>query len=106
MMLYQSKADTILLSRLVQTYFPSILGVTCSSEMDKLSETMCYTNWWEYFFVKDYCYGTDLSKVYCLAVARQNSAAPRAPQAMPYRALFRQLKGPWSIRKHHLELTP
>merc|ERR1719357_262586 len=35
-----------------------------------------------------------LSRVYCLAAWKQNSAAPRAPQAMPYRALLRQPKGP------------
>mmetsp|Transcript_18076 Transcript_18076/g.25277 ORF Transcript_18076/g.25277 Transcript_18076/m.25277 type:complete len:249 (+) Transcript_18076:179-925(+) len=37
-----------------------------------------------------------LSKVYCLAVSMQNSAAPRAPQAIPNLALFRQPKGPLS----------
>ena len=41
------------------------------------------------------CSDTNLSSVYCLAVSRQNSAAPRAPQAMPYRALFKQPNGPW-----------
>lgn len=35
-----------------------------------------------------------LSKVYCRAVARQNSAAPRTPQDIPKRALFRQPNGP------------
>lgn len=35
-----------------------------------------------------------LSRVYCRAAWKQNSAAPRAPQAIPYRALFRQPKGP------------
>ena len=40
-----------------------------------------------------YCH---LSSVYCLAVSRQNSAAPSAPHAMPYLALFRQPNGPWT----------
>ena len=35
-----------------------------------------------------------LSIVYCRAVSRQNSAAPRTPQAIPYRALVKQLNGP------------
>ena len=41
---------------------------------------------------------THLSSVYCRAVSRQAVAAPRAPQLMPNRALFRQLKGPPSPR--------
>lgn len=36
-----------------------------------------------------------LSRTYCRAISRQASAAPRAPQAMPYRAWLRQPKGPW-----------
>ena len=35
-----------------------------------------------------------LSIVYCWATLRQNSAAPRTPQDIPYRALFRQPNGP------------
>lgn len=32
-----------------------------------------------------------LSRVYCRAVAKQNSAAPSAPHAIPYRADDKQL---------------
>jgi hypothetical protein len=35
------------------------------------------------------------SRVYCRAIFIQNSAAPRAPHAIPYRALFRHPKGPY-----------
>ena len=41
-----------------------------------------------------------LSKVYCLAVSRQNSAAPSAPHAIPYRALFKHPNGPYT--KHYI----
>ena len=40
------------------------------------------------------CNHAYLSRVYWRAVSKQNSAAPRVPQAMPYLALFRQPKGP------------
>lgn len=36
------------------------------------------------------------SNVYCLAICRHASAAPRAPQAMPYLALVRQPNAPFS----------
>ena len=36
-----------------------------------------------------------LSITYCLAVSRQNSAAPSAPQLIPYLALFKHPKGPY-----------
>jgi len=47
--------------------------------------------------VADMCFSFQyLSRVYCRAALRQNSAAPSTPHDIPYRALFRQPNGPWS----------
>ena len=35
------------------------------------------------------------SITYCLAISRQNSAAPSAPQLIPNLALFKHPKGPY-----------
>lgn len=54
-----------------------------------------------FFLCPDIMY---LSRVYCRAAWKQNSVAPRAPKAVPYRALFRQPKGPWSQQNNKIKV--